>query len=473
MIRKSRLQAINISFLVKTFIAAFLFIFLYAFVGAVSPRIVLINFDEASASGFPWQERRLLAEIIKCIAADKPKAIVVTLPCRGFTSAGADRMLLNAVKEAGCVYFGLSAWDALRGYAKGIGHLNFTREKDKILIENILRYENSDYPALSILLLKEFFDKTPPSKFSFRTSETPVFKEYRIKDVYHLKNKGLFKDKICFLGNRKLNILQAAAVYALISGNLEKTKKTNHIVVACLLAGFLAITFALILRFKKIVRSRLPHKLGRLSFGESRFSAESNLCSLIGHKLWMDNRLWLWMADCSSASKKIKLFIGNFFESYKQTTGTREVMIRLNSEICKDRDNSFVNFIIMEIEPEKGIVTFSKAGFESPLLFVYSTKEFRDFPEDEQPLGLRRNADFNEQKIILEKSDILFLFNSGIVGSRDREGRFIDLEQLKYIITQNSALSTHQLTRKILRVILDFNRGRPGADMMFLAIKAD
>ena len=55
------------------------------------PHFVLINIESESLSS--WKDRRLLADIINKVEASKPKAIVVTFPCVGFTSQGADREL--------------------------------------------------------------------------------------------------------------------------------------------------------------------------------------------------------------------------------------------------------------------------------------------------------------------------------------------------------------------------------------------
>ncbi|MDD5045019.1 MAG: PP2C family protein-serine/threonine phosphatase [Candidatus Omnitrophica bacterium] len=474
MTKKNRRPLISLTFSAKIFLSAFLILVLCGFSGKDALEIVLINLKKAESGDPAWKERRLLAEIIQNIALDNPKAIVVTIPCTGYTSVGADRLLINTVKNAGSVYFILPSWDALYGYAKGIAHADLIEEKKLIFVKEKVSVGNKDYPALCALLAKELFNRDLKSDFSFDVGAIPKFKQYSAGDVFNLKGKDEFKDKVCFVGNRKANILQAGALYGIISGQASVENESRYLyyfiallfVVCCVF-----IAYALLRHIRKKHLIRLPQKAGRLCFGKSYYLTKFRLSGIFDFMTWPDGRIWLWMGDFDSPDSPFDL--KNFFHTFKEPLGSREVMIRLNKELYDDGNHAFTNLIFMDIRPQEGRIIFSNAGFEVPLFFVNSNKEFHQLHEPGEPLGVRRDLDFDEQEIILDRSDILFLFNSGAVKSRNRDGRFIDLEQLKYVITQNSQLPASLLAEKTLRLILSFNAGKPSEDMLFLTIKAD
>jgi len=476
MTKKTKSLLISRSYLVKFLILAFLIFFLCAFSAKDGSQIVLINTDNKKTDSAPWQERRELAEIIQNISFDGPGAIVVTLPYLGYTSQGADLLLIKAVKEAGCVYFSYPAWGVLHSYARGIGHINFIEEKGTVFIKKNIAYENKNYPALSAFLSKEIFHKSLAKYFSFHLANAPKFRQYSFKDVFRLKGKGEFKGNICFVGDEKTNILQAAALYNIISEGVPITnnrKLLYYFAIAFLSAACIGLIYAARIRIRKKQIIKLPYKFGKLSFGRSFYLSKAKLTGIFDLRAWPDGRIWLWMGDYGPVRNVSRdLGLKKFFYGFKEAIGSREAMIRLNDELYENKNYSFINLIFMEINPKAGIINFCNAAFERPLLFINATKEFREFDNATEPLGIRKNTDIDEEVLTLDKSDILLLFNSGIVKSQDKEGRFIDLEQLKYIITQNSQLSAQALAEKILRVTLDFNSARPSEDMFFLAIKA-
>jgi len=461
--------------LLKLFIPVILCLVLSSFSSKPDPQIILINIDNGTSTQASWKERRELAEIIDKLAVAKPRAIVVTYPCIGYTSIGADRALIKAVKNAGCVYFSLPLWGVMYSHAKGIGHVQLKQAKKTVSILSSIIYENKVFPALSVLLSKEISGREVKTDFYFKRKSGLEFEEYAPDFIANLKDNA-FKDKICFIGDKESNCLQAEAFYALASFEEEIAVSRNmflyYLVFAALIAGLFLAVFLVIK--KSLKKDRFLQKKGRLSFGKAALLLRNNHSSIFDSRIWPDGNIWLWMGDPSPNNGRHSSFdLEKFFSSFKEPLGAREAIIRLNNDLHEADSQSFINLILLNINPQNCVINFSNAGFEPPLIFRNSTKEFNEFTHSTQPLGIGKSVDFDEQKIALDKSDILFLFNSGIVKSRDTDGRFIDLEQLKYMITQNCSLPAQKLAERVLRVILDFNASRPSQDMIFLAIKAN
>ncbi|MCM8779995.1 MAG: SpoIIE family protein phosphatase [Candidatus Omnitrophica bacterium] len=458
----------------KFFILVFLCLALPSFSKKSAAQILLINIESDTVIQPSWKERRALAEIIEKLAVAKPRAIIVTYPCVGYTSIGADQALIKAVKDAGCVYFSLPLWDAMYAYAAGIGHVQLRQRKNTVSILSSIIYEEKLFPALSVLLNEEISGRKIDSDFYFKRKPGIKFEEYTSDKIASLKADA-FKDKICFIGERESNCLQAEAFYALASEEAVAISRNiflYYLVFAALVSGLLAAGFLLVKKaFKK---DKLPLKKGRLNFGKAMVLSKNRQRSIFDFRVWPDGDIWLWMADSNpNNGRRVGEEISKFFYSFKEPLGAREALIRLNNHLERAGGSSFINLILLNIDPRGCVINFSNAGFEPPLIFRNSTKEFNEFKHSTHPLGIGKSIDFDEQKITLDKSDILFLFNSGIVKSRDTDGRFIAPEQLKYMITQNSSLPAQKLSGKILRVILDFNASRPEQDMIFLAIKAN
>lgn len=444
--------------------------------------IAIINIDDQPATSWQWQQRRMLARLIKAVADAKPRAIAVTLPCDTYTSVGADVSLINAVKDAGGAYFVMPLWDKLYTYAKGIGNAEYEKEKSAIAISASKKIKGRDYPALSFLLARDFFKASAKQSVSFRLDTSDRIFECTSEDIVSGKGSDFLKDKICFVGRSDANRVQASALAALVYPEVSIAVLPWRAILAVISIILLAAGLVLAGRTHRLVvafskhngLAALPKASGLMSFGVSHYLVKNHRGTIFDARNWPAGRHWIWMGDFAVGAhySRHAETVKKFFHGLTDGFGPREAMIQLNNRLFKDNGSTFTNLIHVDIDAQSRSVNFSNAGFESPLLYSGATREFRDFPDVSTPLGIKTDILVDEHKLILENSDIFLLFNSGIVKSRNRDGRFIDVDQLKFLVEENRHLSAKQLSDKILKVILDFNHGRPSADMIFAVIKA-
>jgi len=459
------------------YIWLFLILFLFCATTAFALEIVTINIDKKEENIlWPWQERRSLAQIIQLLSQAKAKAIVLTLPTSSFTSPGADRQFLHTLSQAGNVYLAQPVLPSALNFAKASGHVYYKIEKGQVFIPQT-------YQGLISLvsLLAKDLGKDKKGDLRFRYSKNYPTKDYFLKDVLGDASGLDLKEKICFVGDSETNFIQAQALCNILFCEKDTEKR---IILGYFLLIFLGILSFLIIYYVRNHAAvlyfrtqqglvKIPKESGRLSFGVSQFFSK-NPYTLFLFKQWPEGHLWMCMGDFYSQRQKESAYLKTIeaiFSQLNEGFGPREILLRLNTELCKIKDNSFANLIHLDIQSYKGTLSFANAGFESPILFKNQSKEFRDFSDIGIPLGLKQDFLLIEQELVLEKEDILFLFNSGLVKSRNRQGELIDIEQLKFLITQNSSLPSQQLAEKVLKTILDFNFVKPGLDIFFLVLK--
>lgn len=467
-------------------------LFLSSFKSNRPSEIVLINTDAQYSAKLGWQKRRTLSLLIEKLPLSK--AIAVTSPCIGYTSPGADQALLNVVKKSGNVYFGLPLWDAMYPFAKGIGHVEINKEGSFISIPRSFIYEAKEYAPLCLILAKDYFNKVRNDKVAFNLPKALPFEEYNIDEVIEYKSPGIFKDKILFVGDRVQNLAQAAALYYMVYGFGPANTSRIFASYIFLISAILCIALIIYAVKRPKINRSLPLRSGGLSFGVSGYKAGGVTTSILDTKTWAQGgHYWLWLADFNAAKEHKKTHMNNIRQLFYQLNngfGPREAVIRLNDFLYRHKNNSFTplenstvsqksfltgftNLLFLDVRPDERRLRFSNAGFESPLLFINSTKEFRKFPDVSPPLGIKSDIIVDEHEIKMEKSDILVLFNSGVVGLRDNEGRLMDLEQLKFLITQNYQSTSRHLADRIIQVILNFSPHKPNMDMLVVAIKAN
>lgn len=109
--------------------------------------------------------------------------------------------------------------------------------------------------------------------------------------------------------------------------------------------------------------------------------------------------------------------------------------------------------IYMVLDPIKMSICYSNAGHPSAILYR-KNKNIMQFLHPNQPLvGLNQfieDTSYNQQCILYEKGDQLFLYTDGIPETRNRNGQFYNTNTMLDIIKTSHDLTVREICKKIV-----------------------
>ena len=86
------------------------------------------------------------------------------------------------------------------------------------------------------------------------------------------------------------------------------------------------------------------------------------------------------------------------------------------------------------------------------------------------PVGLLRNASFEEQSVQLEAGDLLLVFSDGVSEVNDPSGEIWNEEELETVVGTCAGLSAHEAHGRILDAVKTFANAAEPSDDITLAV---
>jgi sigma-B regulation protein RsbU (phosphoserine phosphatase) len=119
------------------------------------------------------------------------------------------------------------------------------------------------------------------------------------------------------------------------------------------------------------------------------------------------------------------------FAAYNGEYSTAKILKQVNDVICFDDvlKDILSSLSLLLVNTETGRITYSGAG-DLPLLHYEAAEgKLKTIGSQGLLLGLFANGDYDEQEIILQRGDGLFLFTDGMIDFTDSTGKKSDYEQ--------------------------------------------
>jgi serine phosphatase RsbU (regulator of sigma subunit) len=128
----------------------------------------------------------------------------------------------------------------------------------------------------------------------------------------------------------------------------------------------------------------------------------------------------------------------------------------------------FASLIYLEIEPDSGNIRFLNAGHIPPIIMRENKVE--QLRKDSPALGFISSANFNEQKISLNKCDFMIIYSDGLTEAQNESGEFYGEEKLKQLLETITDCPSQNLGNLILESVEKFVGTAPVHDDLTLAI---
>lgn len=234
---------------------------------------------------------------------------------------------------------------------------------------------------------------------------------------------------------------------------------------------------------KQLQRNILPKNTGEISQREEfLIYADSEAVFEIGgdfydYFLLDSNHLMFVIADIAGKGIPASLFT-IFTHTLLRTIAkpelsASEIINRLNNKLIENNiSDLFVTMILGVLNTETGVVEFSNAAHNMPLL-IKENGEIKELPDTHGiPLGIYANRDYESSTLQLEPSDQLLFYTDGLMDAKDENGMSFSLDVLRYNLMGAWFKDPREIVTKIQHDMQSF-RGTadPVDDMTLMVLK--
>ena len=146
-------------------------------------------------------------------------------------------------------------------------------------------------------------------------------------------------------------------------------------------------------------------------------------------------------------------------------------MTRLNKGTCANcPDNRFITFFTCIADPKTGLVVYTNAGHNPPLV-VRAKGGFETLGgAGGMILGILPMAQYQEANITLDSGDILVLFSDGVTEAVDHDDHDFGEERLATLVGLMRDRPAAEIVEEIHRAVHTFTQGAPAADDITVVI---
>jgi len=145
-------------------------------------------------------------------------------------------------------------------------------------------------------------------------------------------------------------------------------------------------------------------------------------------------------------------------------------MTRLNKATCaKCPSNRFITFFFCVLDTNTGELVFANAGHNPPIV-VRANGESQMLEGGGPVLGILPIAPYSEQRITLNKGDMLVLYSDGVTEANDVEQNEYDEERFIEVLTKHRTEPASAIVEAVTKSLAEFAAGAPQADDITLVV---
>ncbi|MDC7219730.1 MAG: SpoIIE family protein phosphatase [Spirochaetales bacterium] len=136
-----------------------------------------------------------------------------------------------------------------------------------------------------------------------------------------------------------------------------------------------------------------------------------------------------------------------------------EIMETLNRNITeKIRIENIATLSLLLYNQNSGALSYASAGSQPLLVYRSETGKYEELQPQGIPVGLDKNAKYQEESFLIKNGDFLYLFTDGIPEARSHSGKEYGVTALKEIGLKLSKDSAEKLVEEIIDDLNFFHR---------------
>ncbi|HWQ47117.1 MAG TPA: GAF domain-containing protein [Longilinea sp.] len=176
------------------------------------------------------------------------------------------------------------------------------------------------------------------------------------------------------------------------------------------------------------------------------------------------NRIGLVIADVSDKGVPAALYMTvarTLIHAFAQNSDSpKRVLDRVNQLLVKDTPNGlFVTAVYAILDTQTGLLTYTNAGHNLPLLIRPAAKEVISLHKGGIALGVVPSADLLDHVFQMEHGDSLFLYTDGVTETFSPDGENFGEERLTKALLNVKGKNICQIMELVETKVADFRRG--------------
>lgn len=167
---------------------------------------------------------------------------------------------------------------------------------------------------------------------------------------------------------------------------------------------------------------------------------------------------------------------GGFASEARRSTSPATILSHLNDGVYRhSRRGHFVAFLLAALNPLERVLTFTNAGQTKPLLRRHGRVTWLESAGVHFPLGMKDDSVYAEERLALERGDILFLLTDGFTEAMNERMEPLGQERIQSLLASSEldSYSAEQLIEYLSQhVRLHTGTASQHDDMTVVVVKA-
>lgn len=172
-----------------------------------------------------------------------------------------------------------------------------------------------------------------------------------------------------------------------------------------------------------------------------------------------DNQSDITLGDVAGKGLPAALFMAKLQASIRAIAADYSMIDKLvgkvNEIFCRDgMPNRFTSLIYMRIQKNESTIRLVNAGHHPP--FWVQSNTIKELPKGAPAIGLKKDIEYRESTINLNRGDILFVYSDGLTEARNESDAFFGETRLTKLLKKIKHDSVSQIAQAILQSVDNF-----------------
>lgn len=173
------------------------------------------------------------------------------------------------------------------------------------------------------------------------------------------------------------------------------------------------------------------------------------------------------------AALLMAMTVGILHESSKKNLSPADVLGKANATMQDHIEAdlpSFASAFYALLDLDSQVLTYSKAGHESPILYR-NNSDCRLLEAEGSFLGAFKDTSYEEKKIQLIRGDKIIFYTDGVTSAQDKEGERFGEKRIRKTVEKNGNLKAKELLEKIYAEVTSFQEGSQSDDLALVVVE--